>query len=743
MSAFKVRSLHHTVIATLLIGFALLTAVQYLATAFFISRKVGNIETVDSFSKLRRVHHAIDQAREGLESTVADWAIWDETFHYVRNENPAFLEELTAATFERLRVSFVAVIADDGAVLYGQMLTPEDRQLRPADPQLLDVLRSLPRDTPGFVMSELGPLLMSNRRIQDAEMLEFGPGRLFMARSLNTLVPGISRITAVPLSIEPLSVLDDPVHAQRASRAVFVDRNALYLTDSAIDAYSPIDDHAGKPLALIHAHVERSLQPGLDRSLRYLLVLTLVVGAAFGIAGLFVLRARIVRPIERLVTAAETISAGTAPSQRLDESHREREFVALSRSINRVLQQIEMQQSLRADRDAAVEANRLKSEFLATMSHEIRTPMNGVLGMCELLQRTELDPRQRHLADTLLRSARSLLGILNDILDFSKIESGKLNLEAAPFSPQEILNTASAPFAAAAQAKGVQFSIHIDAAVPSLVIGDPLRLRQVLNNLLSNAVKFTQQGSIALTCSAEHWDAKSAKLRIAVKDTGIGIAREALARIFDAFAQAESSTTRRFGGTGLGLAIVRRLVELMDGEVAVQSEPRRGSTFWFTMQLERTAMAESLVLSSAIDATGPRFATQHAPKVLLAEDNAVNREVLTEMLEVIGCRVASVENGAQALAAAADESFDAILMDCQMPVMDGHAAAAELRALERASARARSYIVALTADATLENRERCFDAGMDAVLTKPISQARLRELILQAMRARPTQSLAS
>jgi CheY-like chemotaxis protein len=225
------------------------------------------------------------------------------------------------------------------------------------------------------------------------------------------------------------------------------------------------------------------------------------------------------------------------------------------------------------------------------------------------------------------------------------------------------------------------------------------------------------------------------RLRSVVKDTGIGIAPESLPRIFDAFAQAESSTTRQFGGTGLGLAIVRRIVELMGGEAGAHSEQQRGSSFWFTMQLQRATALPAILQPSVIDATGPRFSTLNAPHVLLAEDNPVNREVLTEMLEVIGCKVRSVENGAQALAAVADAKFDAILMDCQMPVMDGHAAAAELRMLERATDQRRAFIVALTADATIENRQRCFDVGMDAVMTKPISQARLRDLVMQAVRS--------
>lgn len=734
MSAPEARSLRHTVIATLVIGFALLIAVQYLATSFFLTRQFNDIEAAKSFDALNRLHYTINQIGDSLESTAADWAIWNDTYRFVRGENPVFVEDnLDLHTFERLRLNFVAIVRRDGTVLTAQLLVPGSHELQAADPAF--IARAMPPqpDLSGFVPSQFGPFLITSKVIQDSSMREFSDARLVMGRSLVALQSTISKTTAVPFSIGAVDGPEGLARGEHERAAIVREQNALYFGKETIDAYTSIMDFEGKAVARLHATLGRELRRARDSSLDVLLAVTVIVGAAFALAGVIVLRSRVVRPIEKLVDAAEAIGVDATQAQRLDEDHREREFIALSRAINTMLQQVEGQQALRTDRDAAVLATRMKSEFLATMSHEIRTPMNGVLGMCELLQSTELDSRQRHLTDMLSRSAGSLLSMLNDILDFSKIESGKLNLETAPFSAHDVVQNACAPFATAAQSKGLGFSVHVDAAVPQLVGGDEVRLRQVLNNLLSNAVKFTSSGAIAVRCGVDQCDATSVKLRIAVDDTGIGIERESLALIFEAFSQAESSTTRRFGGTGLGLAIARRIVTLMGGEIGVNSEPGRGSSFWFTLSLERMSAPEFKQSTSAYEATVARFSSQRAPKVLLAEDNPINREVLIEMLQVIGCKVSAVENGAEALAAVANVKFDAILMDCQMPVMDGHAATRELRLRERSGARSRSFVVALTADATMENRQLCFDVGMDDVLTKPISQTQLHELIMQAV----------
>ena len=737
-SQTRTRSLRHSVLVALAIGFLLLSAAQYYAAGEFVERQLTEIEAKDAFFRLTSLHHALDVMQEDLTSTTMDWAQWDDAYSFTQHRAPDFPNaNLDPAALARLRLSFIIFVDESGQALFARSLGADGTSFSDAPADLLQLAEGEGRlgssnsdvKLTGLVASESDVYLVSSQPVVNS-LGDLPPkGRLIMGRSVSDIVaPALARMTGQSLSVETQNLVSPEAIYREQGRDTFT------VTDQELIAVTPLDDVWGREIAQLHLAMERPIQTMLTDARRYLLVATILIGFLFCMAGLAVIRSRVIVPLEQLAATVTEIGQQGHPAARVELQRGAHEFRTLSASINSMLHQLEQQQAMQRDRDAALEANRLKSEFLATMSHEIRTPMNGVLGMCELLQRTELDTRQRHLADTILRSARSLLDILNDILDFSKIEAGKLDLDTTAFSPADVVQTTAAPFVAAAQAKGLEFVVRIESGVPSQLIGDAMRLRQVLNNLLSNAVKFTSKGSISVSCALARVEGEKAELRFTVSDTGIGVAGNASEKIFEPFAQAESSTTRQFGGTGLGLAIVRRLVTLMGGQIDLRSEPGVGSTFTFTIQLRRAA--EQLSQRSALSdgATGPRISLALAPSVLLAEDNAVNREVLTEMLQHIGCHVTAVENGAQVLSAVATRSFDAILMDCQMPVMDGHTAAKELRALERATHQEPTFIIAITADATQENRRRCFDAGMDTVITKPITQARLRELIVQVVR---------
>ena len=429
---------------------------------------------------------------------------------------------------------------------------------------------------------------------------------------------------------------------------------------------------------------------------------------------------------ESLVSALETRFANEALVAHLRQASEESESLNLELIAENERRKATEGELVQA-RDAAEAASRAKDEFLANMSHEIRTPMNGILGMLQLLQDTKMDGAQSDYVKTAYSSAEALLGILNDILDFSKIAAHKLLLEDIPFSLRTLVEDLVTLLSGQAQAKNVVLVAEIDAKLPEVLLGDPTRMRQVLTNFMTNAIKFTHQGEVRVRVQCLSAFASRVMLRIEVRDTGIGISEEKQKDLFQSFTQADGSTTRKYGGTGLGLAIVRQLVLMMGGKIGVASEAGQGSVFWCELDFPVAAMGTQ---TEAQKESMPQVEGALQGRILLVEDNKVNQMVASKMLAAMGLTVDLAENGEKALAALAAKRYDLVLMDCQMPVLDGYEATRAFRGQEPQGDK-RLPIIAMTANAMAGDRQKCLEAGMDDYLAKPVKKDQLRTLLGQ------------
>ncbi len=828
------------VISTIAVSFTVLAALLVSVNGVLAAQRFRQLEDTEIANQVERLRSLLDKETEDLSNKLSDWSVWDEPWKFLAGTHPNFpAEQIAVTTMTGNGIELMLFLDSYGTVMHrevapgdgGAARSLELGRLIAATPALRPLADSTDSVVVGLLSLEQGLVRYAARPVLHSDGSGPAVGTLVWVRDINPeRMAELAHRLRSTVDIWPLATVPPQARAQLAGS----DRGIR--DGDRIAGVTRLSDCLDRATLVGQVTLPRSLwQAGLS-TLWWQTTTTVLALLLTAFGALWLLDRLVIRRVRSLASqAAAGHQRPTAISVDGDD-----EIAELAREVN------DLRNRLQQTRDEAVGVAQAKADFLAVMSHEIRTPLNGIIGMAGLLRRTTLDHEQREYGDIISSSADGLLGLLNDILDFSKIEAGKIDLEAVPFCPCSVLGDAAVLVAGKLQDKGVELVLAFDPGLPDSVIGDPGRIRQVMTNLISNAVKFTAVGAVTVRASITTVGTAS-QLTVAVEDTGIGMDVESCARLFQAFTQADCSTSRTYGGTGLGLAICRRLIELMGGTIGVTSIPGQGSVFTFSIplqpdpqqavtstplpagaqvliaaghrlrpwliqvvrhwggealpvgdratlahvlvgpppalvlldrllpgpagpdvgelirqqwpgvplvmmtapqdrgavvgtaminhpvRLDRLASACSDALNGNVPATpqvpvAALLLTRFSGRVLVVDDHPINRRLAQVLLDKLGVTVLEAMNGQQALDLLAQQPVDLVLMDCQMPVLDGWEATKRWRRHEAGSGR-HLPVIALTANAFSDDRDRCLAAGMDGFLTKPLREAELRQVL--------------
>ena len=697
---------------------------------------------------LARVQNALDAELRALEVFNREYSEWDHAFDFALGRRDEYVEEnLDISYWESVNIHMMLYYDLDGQLIWGKIIAPTHIDEVPIEQELL---QSMTFDHPllqhqdayepvlGILPARTAPLLVSSLPILPSSREGSPAGTLITGRYLDAaLVKELADKASVELVIRNRYESGNSQAVMSEFEAAGEPENLTHwhYGEEVLTGHHVMTDVFGVPAFLVDVHTPRSIVAIGHSTIHAARNLLLAATAIFLLIFWLFMRHLIVAPVTTLTHHMLRIRETGNLDQKL-ESDRSDEIGLLTQEFGQLTYELgNVQSKLKTSRDQALALSDAKSEFLARMSHEIRTPMNGGLGMVELLDGTTLNDTQKRYALTIRDSADSLLDIINDVLDYSKIEAGKLRLENVVFDLNAFLTDTVANLENLAYNKGLNLEYQVPPGPALVVCGDPFRMRQVLTNLIANGIKFTDSGSVVLRVTATNDDAEYMNLRFEVIDTGIGIVTEKQKLIFDSFAQEDGSTTRRFGGTGLGLAISKQLIELMDGQLCVQSEPGKGSVFSFDLRMRASSetdfSASARSLQKGILRPKKRTAAIKAlrGRVLLAEDNPVNQEVAQGLLSSIGVEAVVAKNGNEVIEQFLCNTFDVVLMDCQMPELDGYQATQAIRQLETESNEDPITIIAITANALAGDREKCVAAGMNDYLSKPFTGEQLYQLL--------------